>query len=79
MTASSEKSYRENEIRRILDLEMSKRNYKLTSDPESPYLSTMRKQNTPVRRRPKALISVDEYLKTKKGSKQRYMINFALT
>ncbi|XP_028395068.1 uncharacterized protein LOC114519182 [Dendronephthya gigantea] len=71
MTTSSGKAYRENEIRQILDVEMSKRNYKLTSDPESPYLSGVRKQSAPVRRRPRALISVDEYLKTKKGSKQR--------
>ena len=72
MTISSEKSCRENEIRRVLDVEMAKRNYKLSRETQSPYLSTARKRNTPPKHRPRALISVDEYLKTRKGSKQRY-------
>jgi hypothetical protein len=72
MTISSGKACRESEIRRVLDGEMSRRNYKLDNESQSPYLSTMRKRNTPPRHRPQALISVDEYLKTKKGAKQRY-------
>ena len=71
MTISSEKSYRESEIRRTLDVEMAKRNYKLSLEPQSPYLSRIR--NTAPRHRPRALISVDEYLKTNRGSKQRYV------
>ncbi|CAB4028331.1 Lipoxygenase-likey domain-containing 1 [Paramuricea clavata] len=71
MTISSGKACRESEIRRVLDGEMSRRNYKLDNESQSPYLSNMRKRNTPPRHRPQALISVDEYLKTKKGAKQR--------
>ena len=72
MTLSSEKPNRENEIRHILDVEMSKRNYKLSPEPQSPYLGFSTKRSTPPKHRPQALISVDEYLKTKKGSKQRF-------
>ena len=69
MTVPVEKSSRELEIRTFLDTEMAKRCYKLTSGAKSPYMSSM-ERSTP-RHRPQALISVDEYLRTKRGSQQR--------
>lgn len=72
MTVPSEKSNRENEIRHTLDVEMARRNYKLSSEQQSPFFSNpTEERSTLPRQRPKALITVDEYLKTKNGSKER--------
>ena len=71
MLVPSMSSFRETKIRRALDVEMSKRDYKLSASTQSPYMDSGRKPKTFPRHRPQALISVDEYLQTKRGSTQR--------
>ena len=69
MLVLEEHSPREKEIRKVLDEEMSKRCYKLKPGSSSPYVCA--NQRTTPKHRPQALITVDEYLKSRRGSKQR--------
>ena len=70
MIVPLEQSSRDMEIRDVLDTEMAKRSYSRNAGSSSPYLEP-KERKTP-KHRPQALISIDQYLKTKKGLKQRF-------
>lgn len=64
---------REKSVRNFIDDTMASVDYRLKPGPISPYAIPQigSAKPKPVPRRPKALISVDEYMKTKRGSKRR--------
>ena len=76
-TASGQES-RETSVRNFVDETMASVDYRLKPGPVSPYAIPQMVKPKPPSRRPKALISVDEYFNTKKGAKRRYTVKLNL-
>ncbi|EDO43381.1 predicted protein [Nematostella vectensis] len=62
---------REKTIRRYVDTTMASVDYRLKAGPISPYAFPQTVHPRPPPHRPKALMTVDEYFRTRKGSKRR--------
>lgn len=64
---------REKAIRRFVDETMATVDYRLRPGPISPYAFPQTFKPVPPPHRPKALRTVDEYFRTKRGSKRRFV------
>lgn len=70
---------REKAIRHYVDETMATVDYRLKAGPISPYAFPQAFKPCPPPQRPKALRTVDEYLRTRKGSRRRYAYCFVFT
>lgn len=71
MHTAKDQGSRESSVRGFVDENMASVDYRLKPGPISPYaLPQTVKPRSPAHR-PKALLSVEEYMKTKRGAKRR--------
>ena len=64
---------RERAVRDLVDRTMASCDYRLKAGPVSPYAFSQTPRSKPPTHRPNAMMSVNNYLKTKKGSKRKKM------
>lgn len=64
---------REGTVRRNVDQTMASVDYRLKPGPISPYALPQTVKPCPPPHRPQALMTVDQYMRTKRGMKRRYM------
>lgn len=71
MHTAKDQGSRESSVRGFVDENMASVDYRLKPGPISPYALPQTVKPRPPAHRPKALLSVEEYMKTKRGAKRR--------
>ena len=67
---------REGTMRGFMDQTMASVDYRLKPGPISPYAIPQTVTPKPPPHRPQATMTVDQYMKTKRGAKRRYIMNY---
>ena len=78
MHTAKSQGRRESSMRGFVDENMASVDYRLKPGPSSPYTLPQAVRPQPPSHRPEARLSVEEYMKTKKGAKKRYLKFIAL-
>lgn len=72
MHTAKDQEPREGSMRGYVDQTMASVDYRLKPGPISPYSLPQTVKPRPPAHRPQALMSVDQYMKTKRGARRRY-------